>query len=263
MSMRPLTVVKIGGALLGAGAERDALWRGIARMLTEGPVVVVHGGGPQSTALARRLGHEPRMVAGRRVTTDLDLDVAAYTLRGHANATVVASAASAGVPAVGIAALDGGMVRAVRRPPREIDGETVDFGHVGDVVAVDVRLLRLLLSDGFVPVVAPLAADAAGNLLNVNADTVACALAAALAADRFYLVTETGAVRRDAADPATALATLDRATLAAGVAEGWISGGMRPKLDVAFAAVDAGIAQVVVLGPDALGAPETGTRVVG
>ncbi len=261
MSKRPLTVVKIGGALLGAGAERDALWRGLARVLTEGPLVVVHGGGPQSTALARRLGHEPRMVAGRRVTTDLDLDVAAYTLRGLANAALVASATREGVPAVGISALDGSLVRATRRPPREIDGETVDFGHVGDVVSVDVRLVRLLLSDGYVPVVAPLAADADGQLLNVNADTIACALAAALGADRFYLVTDTGGVRRDATDAATTLGTLDRATLAAGLADGWIAGGMRPKLDTAFAAADAGIPSVVILGPDALDTPEIGTRI--
>lgn len=260
--MRPLTLVKVGGALLGAGDERDALWRGLACLLTEGPVVVVHGGGPQSTALARRLGHEPRMVAGRRVTTDLDLDVAAYTLRGLTNATLVAAATAAGIPAVGLSALDGHLVTAARRPPRDIDGETVDFGHVGDVVGVDARLVRLLLSDGFLPVVASLATDGAGHLLNVNADTIARELAVALAATRFLLVTETGGVRRDAADPASHLATLDRATADAGVADGWISSGMRPKIDVAFDALGAGIPHVAIVGPHDLATPERGTQVL-
>ena len=258
---RPLTLVKIGGALVADPATRAVFWRGVATLLTEGPVVVVHGGGPQSTALARRLGHEPRVVAGRRVTTDLDLDVAKWTLRGSASAELVASAVAEGVPAVGIAGLDGGLVRVVRRPPRDVDGETVDFGHVGDVWAVEPHLARLLLGDGFVPVVSPLCADAAGNVLNVNADTVAAALARALGADRFRLVTDTGGVRRDPADPASHLAALDRAGYDAGVADGWISGGMRPKLDVAFEALAAGIPDVVILAPADLTAPARGTRV--
>ena len=118
----------------------SGLWREVAAL--DGPVVVVHGGGPQATDLARRLGHEPRIVAGRRVTTDLDLDVALYVMRGSVNARLVASASgAAGIRAVGVSGADGGLVGVVRRPPRDVDGETVDFGHVGDVVGTDPALL--------------------------------------------------------------------------------------------------------------------------
>ncbi len=258
---RPVTLVKIGGALVGDAAVRAELWRGVATLRATHDVVVVHGGGPQSTALARRLGHEPRMVAGRRVTTDLDLDVAKYTLRGAANADLVASAHAAGVPAVGVAGLDGGLLRVHRRAPLDVDGETVDFGHVGDVDGVEPRLVRTLLAARFVPVVCPLAADAAGAILNVNADTVALALALVLGAERLLLVTDTGGVRRDAGDPASHLATLSRAEFDAGISAGWIAGGMRPKLEGAFSAHEAGVPSVI-LGPADLATPARGTWIV-
>ena len=258
----PLTLFKIGGALVDDAAARDTFWRGVAACLDAGDrAVVVHGGGPQSSALTRRLGGEPRMVAGRRVTGDLDLAVTAYALRGAASAHLVASASALGLRAVGVAGLDGGLVRVVRRPPVDIDGETVDFGHVGDVTGTDVRLLDVLLAAGFVPVVSPLCVDERGHLLNVNADTVACALAEGLRADAFRLVTETGGVRRHADDPSSHLDTLDAATVAEGVRDGWIAGGMRPKLDVALRALAAGVADVSILGPTDLLAGHGGTRI--
>ncbi|HYE59065.1 MAG TPA: acetylglutamate kinase, partial [Rhodothermales bacterium] len=254
-------LLKVGGTLVADPDTRAALWRGVVALRSTTDVVIVHGGGPQSTALARRLGHEPRMVAGRRVTTDLDLDVAKYTLRGAASADLVSSACASGVPAVGVAGLDGGLVRVTRRPPWIVDGETVDFGHVGDVEGVEPRLVRVLLEARFVPVVCPLAADASGQVLNVNADTVALALALVLGAARLLLVTDSGGVRRDASDAATLLPELSREAYEAGVEEGWISGGMRPKLEGAFSAHEAGV-PVVLLGLDDLGTPERGTRIV-
>lgn len=257
-----MTLVKIGGALVDDPAALATFWQGVARLLAEGRrVVVVHGGGPQSSALTRRLGGTPKMVAGRRVTGDLDLDVTAYAIRGKASAALVATARAAGIAAVGVAGLDGGLVAAVRRPPVVVDGETVDFGHVGDVVGTDPALLAALLDAGFVPVVAPLCADDAGRLLNVNADTVACALARALGASAFRLVTETGGVRRRAEDPASHLDVLDAATVAEGVGEGWIAGGMRPKLDVALQALAAGVGDVSILAPEHLRDGAGGTRV--
>jgi acetylglutamate kinase len=258
---RPLTLLKIGGALVADPDARATLWRSVAALRETSDVVVVHGGGPQSTTLARRLGHEPRMVAGRRVTTNLDLDVAKYTLRGAASADLVAGACAAGVPAVGVAGLDGGLVRVSRRPPWIVDGETVDFGHVGDVEGVEPRLVRVLLEARFVPVVCPLSADRTGQVLNVNADTVALALALVLGAARLYLVTDSGGVRRDPADADTRLPELSRDAFEAGVQEGWISGGMRPKLEGAFSAHEAGV-PVVLLGPEDLATPERGTRIV-
>lgn len=257
-----MTVLKIGGALVDDDGALGAFWRGVKRLLDGGErAVVVHGGGPQSSALTRRLGGEPRMVAGRRVTGDLDLDVTAYAIRGKASAALVASARVAGIRAVGVAGLDGGLVSVVRRPPVVVDGETVDFGHVGNVTGTDVRLLNALLDADFVPVVSPLCADDAGNLLNVNADTVACALAEALHATAFRLVTETGGVRRRADDPASHLDALDAATVEAGIRDGWIAGGMRPKLDVAMQALRAGIPDVSILAPADLLTGSGGTTV--
>ncbi|MFN3595844.1 MAG: acetylglutamate kinase [Rubricoccaceae bacterium] len=255
-----LTVVKLGGALLADGAALARVWEGVRALGV--PVVVVHGGGPQATALARRLGHEPRLVAGRRVTTDLDLQIALWTLRGELNARLVASAQAAGVRAAGLSGADGATVRVARRPPCDVDGETVDFGHVGDVVAADPALARALLTAGFVPVVAPVCADAAGSLYNVNADTVALALAAALGAHALLLVAEAGAVFRRYPDPASRLPTLDARTAKAGVAEGWIADGMRPKLTVAFEALAAGVPHVRICAPDSLALPAAGTRLI-
>ena len=257
MSGATHTVVKLGGAVLEDPAAVAAVWAGVARAPG---AVVVHGGGPQATALARRLGHEPRVVAGRRVTSDLDLDVALWTLRGALNARLVASASGTGARAVGLSGADGGLVTVRRRPPVDVDGETVDFGWVGDVEAVDPAVLRALLAAGFVPVVASVCADAAGALYNVNADTVAFEVAAALGAS-LALVTEAGGVRRDPSDPASALRQITGAEVDAGVAAGWIAGGMRPKLEVARAALARGAASVRVCGPSDLSG-DGGTWVV-
>lgn len=255
-------VVKIGGALVGDRELLAPLWRALGKRHPASSALVVHGGGPQATSLARRLGHEPRIVHGRRVTTDLDLDVVKWTLRGSVNAELVAQAQAAGLPAVGLAGVDGSTVVVKRRPPVEIDGTMVDFGHVGDVQRVDPHLLRTLLEAGFVPVVCPLAGDEAGNLFNVNADTVACAIAAAVGAERFYLVTESGGVRRDAEDPTSLLPECSRSLFDSGIAEGWIAGGMRVKLKVAYDALEAGIPDVHVLAPADLEAGAGGTRIV-
>ena len=258
---RTLAVVKLGGAVLADPGAVAAVWSGIADAQTRGErAVVVHGGGPQATALARRLGHEPRIVAGRRVTTDLDLEVMLYALRGALNARLVAAARVHGLRAVGVSGADGALVTVRRRPPRAVDTdgsgesvETVDFGHVGDVEAIDPSVLDALLDAGFVPVVATVCADDAGALYNVNADTVAAEIASALGARRLDVVTEAGGVRRDPADPASALGRLTGVEIDAGVAAGWIAGGMRPKLETARAALDAGVPAVRVCGPADVG----------
>ena len=253
-------VVKLGGAVLDDPDAVAAVWAGVAALRV--PAVVVHGGGPQATALARRLGHEPRVVAGRRVTTDLDLDVALWTLRGALNARLVASASAAGVRAVGISGADGGLVRVVRRPPREIDGDVIDFGHVGDVEAVDPTLALVLTAAGYVPVVASVCADSAGALYNVNADTVAADVSAALGAARLDLVTEAGGVHRDPDDAGSRLRQLSAAEAERGVTEGWIAGGMRPKLETALLALRRGVPAVRVCGPADVGRPGAGTTVI-
>lgn len=257
-----ITVVKLGGAVLNDAETVAAIWKQVAALRREGPVVLVHGGGPQATALAERLGHAPRLVHGRRVTTDLDLDIALWTYRGALNARLTAAAVAADVPAVGLSGVDGRTVRVHRRPPRKVDGETVDFGWVGDLDGVDVALLRALLAAGFVPVVAPLGVDEEGAIYNVNADTIAVALAEALGATRLRFVAESGGVFRDLADGTTRLDLCDPARLAEGIAEGWILGGMRVKLETALAAARV-VEHVAIVPPDGIADLSAGTRVVG
>ena len=255
-------VVKVGGGVLADEGAVAALWRGVRGLRAARPVVVVHGGGAQATALAARLGHTPTVVQGRRVTTDLDLDIAQWALRGKLNTQLVARAQRHGLRAVGVSGADGGLVRVTRRPPWTLGGAEVDFGWVGDVEGVAPGALACLLAGGFVPVVAPLGIDGDGHVYNVNADTVACALAVALGAAALAFVTPTGGVRRDADDPASHLATLDRDAFAAGVAGGWIRGGMRVKLTTAFEALGGGVAAAYVGAPGDLLALAQATRVI-
>ena len=260
-SSKPV-VLKIGGALLAMPNAMETFWTSVAALREKTSVVIVHGGGPQATEVARRLQHEPRIVHGRRVTSDVDLEIVQWTLRGALNTSLVAGAARHGLAAVGLSGADGGTLRVTRRPPWEIDGETVDFGWVGDVERVDVRLIETLLARGFIPILSPLGLDAAGLVYNVNADTVACAVAEALAAASFLLVTESGGVRRDADDALSHLDRCDLATFERGVEEGWIAGGMRVKLHVAFQALDAGISDVAILPPASLLDRANATRLV-
>lgn len=255
-------VLKIGGALLAMPDAMETFWTSVAALQSETPVVVVHGGGPQATDVARRLRHEPRIVHGRRVTSDVDLEIVQWTLRGALNTALVAGATRHGLAAVGLSGVDGGTLRVTKRPPWQVDGETVDFGWVGDVERVQTDVLETLLRGGFVPVIAPLGLDAAGQAYNVNADTVACTLAEALGASSFLLVTESGGVRRDPADPASRLDRCDRATFEQGIEAGWIAGGMRVKLHVAFQALGAGIADVAILSPTGLLTRANATRIV-
>ncbi len=256
-------VVKVSGALLGEGGAPEAFWEAVKALHASAPVVVVHGGGAQATDMARRLGHEPTVVQGRRVTTDLDLDIVQWVLRGKLNTQLVAQAKRHGLTAVGLSGADGGMLRVARRPPWTVDGETVDFGWVGDVEGVDPSLLERLLAGGVVPIVAPLGIDADGQVYNVNADTVARALAGALGAEELLLVTSTGGVRREVDAPASHLATCDAATFADGTRAGWIDGGMRVKLEVAFDALRTGVERVFICAPDDMLTRARATRVVG
>jgi acetylglutamate kinase len=255
-------VVKVGGALIEDARAIEAVWQGVGALRAEHEVVVVHGGGPQATALSRRLGHEPRIIAGRRITSDLGRDAVLWTVRGELNARLVASAQAAGLRAVGLSGVDGELVSVARRPPVAVDGEAVDFGWVGDVVSADPAVLHTLLAAGFLPVVASPCADREGNVYNVNADTVALTLAEALGADALLLVAEAGGVYRDLADPGSLLGTVDSEAAEAGLAAGWIVGGMRVKLDVGFEALGRGVPSVRICAPGALADDEAGTTLV-
>lgn len=253
-------VVKIGGALVTA--DLSGFWGDIAALKERLPVIVVHGGGPEATRVARLLGHEPEIVHGRRVTTERDLEIIEWVARGALNTRLVGQAAACGVRAVGLSGVDASLVLVARRPPWIIDGREVDFGLVGDVESIDPELLQALLSAGLTPVIAPLGVDRTGQAYNVNADTIARAIAEAVGAERLMLVTESGSLRAAADGTGPVVAKCDRAMFTTGVEKGWIAGGMRVKLQVAFEALQAGVPEVCIVGPDDLLRRSKATRVV-
>jgi len=257
---RPI-VVKIGGALIENEDHVAAVWAALRSLRERAPVVLVHGGGPQMSALADRLDHTPRRVQGRRVTTDLDLEIATWTMSGGLNTRLVAEASAHDLPAVGLSGADARQVQVTRRPPWTINGEEVDFGWVGDVETIDPTLLELLMGQALLPIVAPLGVDDDGQLYNVNADTVASALARALSARQLLFVTDTGGVRREPSKPASHLDVCDAAAFDIGVEAGWITGGMRVKIQTALDALRDGVDQALVCAPDDLLSQNRGTEI--
>ena len=244
-------------------AAMDAFWRSVTELRETAQMVLVHGGGKQMTAMAERLGHTPRTVQGRRVTTDLDLDILLWALCGKLNTQLVAQAKQHELSAVGLSGADASLLQVSKRPKWQIDGEAVDFGWVGDVEGVDASVLTSLLDAGLMPIIAPLGIDAEGQVYNVNADTVAHAIASALDATELLFVTGTGGVRRQANVPESRLATCDRETFETGVEHGWIADGMRVKLKTAFAAVGNGVDRAVICAAEDLVDRVHATRVVG
>ena len=262
VDIAPVTVVKISGTLLDDPAELDEFWSAVRALAADGPLVIVHGGGKQATALAKRLGHTPSVVDGRRITTDLDLDIVQWALCGKLNTQVVAAAHQHGLRAIGLSGADDHLLQVEKRPTWTIGGETIDFGWVGDVTGSDVGIVNDLLAAGRVPVIAPLGMDDHGQVYNVNADTVAQHLATALNASELLLVTSAGGVCRDAEATTNRLDICDADTVKTGVAEGWIAGGMRVKVETALAAVEAGVEEAVICAAHDLQARAQATRVV-
>jgi acetylglutamate kinase len=214
-------------------------------------VIVSHGGGPQATALSKRLGIEPRIIGGRRVTDDATLEVMKMTVAGQVNVDLCARLRAAGCRPVGLH----GVVAAKKRPPKVVSGggsEPVDFGHVGDPTGFDLELIERLLDLGRLPVVACLGhaepPDAA--LYNINADIVANQLAGALRADALLLVTGAPGVLRDVRDPTSRIPRLTVAEGQRAIADGTVSGGMIPKLEESFAAIALGARAIHILAGD-------------
>jgi acetylglutamate kinase len=254
-------VVKLGGDVLGDAGVRDQAATQLALLHSLGiRLVVVHGGGPQATALSRRLGHEPRMVAGRRVTDDAALEVAKMVYAGQLNTDLLAALRAHKVQAVGLSGVDADLLLAHRRPPVSMvddDGQSVqvDYGNVGDIDRVDPRILVTLMEARFVPVVASLAGDDDGGVYNVNADTVAESLAVALRAQKLIFLTGAPGVLRDRADPSTLVTFADPDDLAGLMASGALAGGMRPKVEACVRAATSGVERTHIIDgrvPDSL-----------
>jgi acetylglutamate kinase len=246
-------VVKLGGDVLADVDVLDHVAGQLALLHSLGiRIVVVHGGGPQASTMLRRLGHEPVMVAGRRVTDDAALEVAKMVYPGLLSTELLSAFRGHQVQAVGLSGVDADLLTAHRRPPVSVtadDGTTkvVDYGHVGDIDQVDPRVISTLVEARFVPVVASLAGDGDGNVYNVNADTVAETLAIALKAQKLIFLTGAPGVLRDRGDPSSLVAFADPDDLAELLKSGVISGGMRPKVEACIRAATGGVERTHII----------------
>ena len=254
--MEKLTLVKVGGKIVEEKETLDALLASFNSL--DGLKVLVHGGGRSATKIAEQLGIETKMVNGRRITDEAMLKVVTMVYGGLVNKNIVAKLQSMGLNALGLTGADLGYMMSDKRPVKD-----VDYGFVGDVKKVDSDILADLIAKGVVPVLAPLTHDGKGNLLNTNADTIAGEAAKALA--KHFDVTlvfcfEKKGVLRDENDDDSVIENIGKADFEKYVADGTIQGGMIPKLENAFAAIDAGVKQVVITKADQLG-KNTGTTV--
>jgi acetylglutamate kinase len=249
-------VLKAGGDAFVSNETTRALMEQVGILHQVGiRVVLVHGGGPQSTALAKRLGLSTQMVEGRRITDAQTLEVTTMVLNGEINTRIVAMCRALGIPAIGISGVDGGLIKAGKRPPVQVGDQTVDYGYVGDIFGIDPDILLKQLDNDLVPIVSPLSADDSGTLLNINADTVAAMIACELKAEKFVMATGTPGILESLDDPRSLISYIDRAGLRRLRDEGKISGGMLPKVTAIERALSGGVPRVHVISyaqPDSL-----------
>lgn len=254
--MEKLTLIKVGGKIVEEPDTLQHLLQDFAAI--EGYKVLVHGGGRSATKLASQLGIESKMVNGRRITDAETLKVVTMVYGGLVNKNIVAGLQALNVNALGLTGTDMNLIRSDKRPVAD-----VDYGFVGDVKEVNAELLASLIKQGIVPVLAPLTHDKQGHMLNTNADTIAGEAAKALA--KHFDVTlmfcfEKKGVLLDENDDESVIAELQRDTFKEYVAKGIIQGGMIPKLENAYQAIDAGVKQVVITQASEIH-KGTGTRI--
>lgn len=244
-------VVKAGGGVFADAESTRLLIEQLAILHYFGVrVVFVHGGGPQLTALSDSLGLATEVVHGRRVTDEKSIDVTSMVLNGLINTRILAICRDLNIDAVGISGVDAGLVRAHRRAPVKLeDGSerTIDYGFVGDIDSVNTAVLLKLLDNGLMPVVSPLSADDKGVLLNINADTVAAAIGAAVQAEKLILCTGAPGILENAADPASLISYTDLAGLERLRQAGALQDGMLPKAKAIEDALRGGVRRVHVV----------------
>ncbi len=243
-------VIKAGGAVFSDEASTRGLIEQVAILHQVGiKTVLVHGGGPQLDLLQSQLGIETHMVHGRRVTDQKSIDVTAMVLNGLINTRILAICRDLDIEAVGISGVDAGLVRAHKRAPVRISEgtETVDYGFVGDVDAVDTNVIEKLLDNGLMPVVSPLSADSSGVLLNINADTIAAAIGGALAAEKLILCTGANGILEQLEDPSSVISYTDLKGLKKLRDQGSLKDGMLPKAAAIESAIRSGVRRVHVI----------------
>lgn len=249
-------VIKIGGEALTSQATTDRIIEQITILHHFGiEIVVVHGGGPQATEIATKLGVESEFIDGRRVTSAPMVESLVMALNGTTNTAILSSARRNQLPAIGISGIDCGILRAVKKAPVQTKTGLVEYGMVGQLQAVVVQPINDLLAAGRVPVLSPLAADDDGTILNVNADVVASALAVALSAVKLIIITTPQGILRAIEDPQSLISEINATELANLKDSDVFSSGMLPKADSILSALSGGVRRVHVISyafPDSL-----------
>jgi acetylglutamate kinase len=230
-------VVKLSGKVTEDRENLNSLAEELALLYQVGiHICVVHGGGKQLSELANKLGVAQTIIDGRRVTDDATLEMAKMIFAGKINTDILAALRQRNVEAVGLSGVDGNIVHAERRPPKEVlnretgEREQVDFGNVGDVVQINTRLLTVLLDHGYLPVISSLGADAEGAVFNINADTIAAEIAIQLKAEKLILLSDVDGIYLRAGDRDTKLSRLTADEAEELIRAGTATGGMIPKL---------------------------------
>ena len=247
-------VVKLSGKATEDHANLSSLAEELALLHQVGiRICVVHGGGKQLSELASRMGIEQTIIEGRRVTDDATLEMAKMIFAGKINTDILAALRSRAIEAVGLSGVDGNIVHAERRPPKEIlnretgERSEIDFGHVGDVVEINSRLLTVLLDHGYLPVISSLGADAEGTVFNINADTIAAEIAAQLKAEKLILLSDVDGIYLREGEPDTKLSRLTAQEAETMINNGTATGGMIPKLQSITALLRRGVHSTHIL----------------
>lgn len=254
--MDKLTIIKVGGKIVEEEQSLQKLLKDFSQI--EGYKILVHGGGRSATKLAERLGIESHMVNGRRITDLKTLRIVTMVYGGLVNKNIVAGLQALDVNALGLTGADMNLIRSEKRPVKD-----VDYGFVGDVKEVNAQYLASLISQGVVPILAPLTHDKQGNILNTNADTIAGETAKALA--KLFDVSlvfcfEKKGVLMDENDDESVIPNMNKESFKKLVEDGIIQGGMIPKLENSFNAIEAGVKEVIIMSASQIG-QEGGTCV--
>lgn len=216
-------------------------------------ICVIHGGGKQLSELAEKLGVAQTIIEGRRVTNDDTLELAKMIFAGKINTEVLAAFRNRGINAVGLSGIDGNIINAEKRPPKEIldkatgNFQTVDFGNVGDILDINTDLLKLLLSQQYLPIISSLGADSSGAIFNINADTVAAEIAIQLNAEKLILLSDVNGIYLDANDETTKISQINSTQAEDLIKSGKVTGGMIPKLQSLTKILEFGVKAVHII----------------
>lgn len=230
-------VIKYGGSALTDPVIKDTIINNIALMKLVGmKPVLVHGGGPEINTMLGRLDVKSEFIGGLRITSNEAMEIVEMVLSGKVNKSIVSDIETKGVRAIGISGKDGGTIKA-----RKLIKNGVDYGQVGEVDCIDTSLICSLINNDFIPVIAPVGQDDAGNTYNINADYVAMDIAAALKAEKLLFLTDVPGILKDINDPGSVINFLGLEEIDPLIRDGTISGGMIPKIESCRSVVKRGV----------------------